>query len=436
MHKLTEQATKAVDQAELYWKRGHTISVEYENNRLQQITENDLSSVALRIIDAGKMGSTFAVSPDQEGLIEQAKAAAAHGDPTTFAFAPASPYAKVVASNATTAALTSEELVALCESVKGGITALRDDLPLFINAEAVRSELVIETTEGAEAHSATTGVSLSFGAPIKGAGMPVFKGIESVSPLSRPDELVTEFVEWYDWTERTSTPATGRLPVIFAPEASFLYLLPLWAGIEGNAVARKTSPLVDYIDQPIFSDKLTVIDDPLASGVASSRPFDDEGVPCQRRAIVENGILRGYLLDRRTAASLGEVSTGNAVRRDLFGGGTETTPNPWPISLSVEPGETSYREMIANLEEGLLVYFGMGFHSGNYPQGQFAVQAIGYHIKGGAVVGRLEKTMVSANIYEDFKQIRTVSSERGQAAGFLDVRAPYILVDSLQVAGV
>jgi len=435
MHRLIGHAKKTVDQAELYWKRGHAISVQYEDNRLQQITESDLSSVALRVIDDGKMGSTFAVSPDQEGLIKQAKTAAAHGDSATFEFAPAASYRELVASSAKTAALTSQDLVTLCESVKDGITALRDDLPLFINAEAVRSELVIETTQGAEASTTATAVSLGFGAPIKGAGMLVFKGIESISPFSCPDDLVAEFAEWYGWTEKTSTPTTGRLPVIFAPEASFLYLLPLWAGIEGNAIEKRTSPLVDRVGQPLFSDKLIVTDDPLAPGVASSRPFDDEGVPCQRRAIVERGILRGYLFDRRTAALLGETSTGNAVKRELFDGGTETTPSPWPISLSVEPGEISYREMIAGLEEGLLIYFGMGFHSGNYPQGQFAVQAIGYHIRGGTVVGRLEKTMVSANIYEDFKRIRSISRERGRAAGFLDVTAPYVLVDAVQVAG-
>lgn len=165
------------------------------------------------------------------------------------------------------------------------------------------------------------------------------------------------------------------------------------------------------------------------------RPFDDEGIPCCRRAIVDRGVLNGYFLDQRTAAALGETSTGNAVKRELFDGGTETKPSPWPIRLSVSPGRIPYRNMIAEIEEGLLVYFGMGFHSGNYPQGQFAVQAVGFHIVNGSVVGRLDNTMISTNIYEDFKAIRGVSAERGPAVGFLDVVAPYVLVDSMQVAG-
>lgn len=435
MHRLIEQAKNAVDQAELYWKRTHAISVSFENNRLQEITENELSSVAVRVIEGGKLGATSAISPDQDGLIEHAKSAAAYGQPATFAFAPAADYAQVEASSQDAARLKSEDLVDLCESVKAEIEKERDDLPLFVGAEVSREELTIQTTEGADANHRSTTVDVAFGAPIHGAGMPVFKSRSSVSPQTRPDDLVAEFLEWYGWTEKTSTPSTGRLPVIFAPSASFLYLLPLWAGLEGNAIEKKTSPVVGRAGEAILSEKLTIVEDALEAGAAGARPFDDEGVPCQRRALVDKGTLGGYLYDLQTAAAAGASSTGNAVKRELFGGGTETAPSPWPVRLVVENGPTPCREMIGGIEEGLLLYHGMGFHSGNYPQGQFSIQAVGFHIKNGTVVGRLEKTMVAANIYEDLKNIRSVSTEDGPSIGFLNVRAPYILVDSLQVAG-
>jgi len=435
MHEIIGQAKKTVDQAELYWNRNHKISVRYENGRLQQIAENDLSSVAVRVIDGGRMGSTFAVSPDQPGLIEQAKAAAAHGDPATFSFAPAADYPSVDGYDASTGHLTSDELVALAESTVAAIREKRGDLSLLVDAEMEHRELVIETTEGAEGRFEASDVVLSFGAPIKGAGMGIYKWLGSVAPLSRPDALIDEFVEWYGWTETTSTPSTGRLPVIFAPEASFLYLLPLWAGVEGNAVEKKTSPLVDRVGDRILSERLTIVDDPTAPAKLSSRPFDDEGVPCQRRAFVENGVLNGYLLDQRTASALGRASTGNAVKRELFVDGTETKPSPWPIRITVDAGETPYQKMIEGLDEGLLVYYGLGFHSGNYPQGKFSVQATGFHIVDGEVVGRLENTMISADVYEDFRHVRAVSAERGPALAFLDVTAPYVLVDSIQVAG-
>jgi PmbA protein len=249
--------------------------------------------------------------------------------------------------------------------------------------------------------------------------------------------LIEEFDEWYGWTAEASTPLTGRMPVVFAPEAAFLYLLPLWAGLAGGAIVKGTSPLVGRLGERILSERLTILDDPLRPEDPSSRPFDDEGVPCQRRALVDHGVLSGYLLDLATAQALGTLSTGNAVKRELFGRGTETPANPWPIQFVVEPGAPSIREMIAGLDEGLLITGGLGFHSGNYPQGQFAVQAMGFHIRKGRVIGRLDKTMISADIYADFSNVRSISSE--QRPGYTGLLgggiAPYVLVDSIQVSG-
>jgi len=435
MHKFIEQARSAVDQAELYWKRTHSITASYENNQLQEIAENDLSSVAVRVIHEGKLGSTFAVSPDQEGLVDQAKTAATHGDQATFSFAPQADYPSVEGSNPDTVGLSSENLVALCESTIDAIRTKRDDLALSVEAEVETQSLVVETTEGATGSFESAETLVSIGAPIKGAGIGVYKWGGSTRPLSTPQHLVEEFVEWYGWTEKTSTPKTGRLPVLFAPESSFLYLLPLWAGLEGGAVEKKTSPLTERLGEQILSDHLTVLEDPISPGSFGARPFDDEGVPCRKTAVVESGVLKSFLLDQRTASALGQSSTGNAAKRELFSGGTETKPSPWPIRWQITAGELPYREIIAGLDEALLIYFGMGFHSGNYPQGQFSIQAIGFHIKGGKVIGRLDNTMVSANIYEDFKNVRAVSSETGPALGFLNVLAPYVLVDSVQVAG-
>ena len=77
----------------------------------------------------------------------------------------------------------------------------------------------------------------------------------------------------------------------------------------------------------------------------------------------------------------------------------------------------------------------MGFHSGNYPQGQFAVQGIGFHIRNGKIQGRLERTMVAGNIYQDFLDAQP-SRERREVEGLGGAMlAPYLLVDALDIAG-
>jgi len=377
------------------------------------------------------------VSPEQPGLIEGARQAARFGDEAGFSFAEEADYEGVENYDPQSAKLKSDDLVGICEMVKEKIGQARPDIPLFIVASALTCELVIETTHGAAGRDTSTRVTLGFGAPIKGAGIGVYRSTASVSPVDVDPELVDQFLEWYGWTAVKSTPKTGRLPVILTPDAAYLFLLPLAAGLSGDAIEKGTSPLIGRIGERILSERLTVIDDPLRDRDPGARPFDDEGVPCQRRVLVEEGILRDYVIDLRTGAALGRRSTGNGLKRELFGGGTETRPNPWPVNLTVEPGETPYRDMISSLDEGLLITGGMGFHSGNYPQGDFAVQAIGFHIKNGKVIGRLDRTMISANIYKDFKNVRSVSRERRMTyTGMLPAGLiPYILIDSLRVAG-
>ncbi len=437
MHPLIESAKGTVDQAELYWRRRHTISALYQNYRLQQVEENDLSSVALRVIEDGRLGSTYGVFPEAETLLDDARAAARYGDGATFSFAPTADYPSVRTYDDRTAGATSQDLVDLCEAVKERIHKELPDIPLIIRGQVDTSHLLVESTEGAGDELRATNYTIGFGAPFRGVGTAIIKGQRSISPFEVDEALVDEFVEWYRWGDDTSTPSTGRLPVILAPEAAFLFLLPLLMGVSGDLVSKKTSPLVGKVGQPILSEKLTVLDDPLADGDPSARPFDDEGVPCATQAIVENGVLKDYIVDLRSGAALQRPSNGHGFKEALFGGGSETPPTPWFANPVIGAGEESWRDLLSGLKEGLLITNGMGFHSGNYPQGQFAVQAVGYHIVGGKVIGRLDKTMISGNIYEDLRKVRAVSRERRRAfSGLRSVgMAPYVLVDSLQVAG-
>jgi PmbA protein len=437
MHPLIETAKETVDQAELYWSRRHAVNVLYQNYRLQQVEENDLSAVALRVIEDGRLGSSYGDFPEGDRLLDDARAAARYGDPATFSFAPTAEYPSVRTFDDRTAALTSRDLVDLCEAIKKRVHKELPDIPLIIRCQAETSHLLVESTEGAGGELRTTDYALVFGAPFRGVGTAIIKGQRSISPLDVDEGLVDEFVEWYRWGDDTSTPSTGRLPAILAPEAAFLVLLPLLMGVSGDLVSKKTSPLVDKIGQPILSEKLTVLDDPLADGEPNARPFDDEGVPCATHKIVEDGVLKDYIVDLQSGAALGRPSNGHGFKAALFGGGTETSPTPWFANPIIEAGEASWRDLVSGLKEGLLITNGMGFHSGNYPQGQFAVQAVGYHIVGGKVVGRLDKTMISGNIYENLSNVRAVSREQRRSfAGLLSAGlAPYILVDSLQVAG-
>jgi len=436
MHPTIENAKRTVDQAELYWNRSHSIAVRYENYRLQQVTENDVSETSLRVIKDGKIGSAYAVFPDQEGFLDNAITGAEYGDPAQLSFAGSADYPDLPSYDEDTAQLQSAELIEVCETIKSKLQKQLPDVALGIGADRAKTELTIQTSNGADAKAKSTEAGYYFGAPFQGAGTGVYKFQSSIAPPLVSDRLLDEFVEWYRWGNHTSTPSTGRLPVILVPQAAFLMMMPLLAGVSGDAVWKKTSPLTSRVGEQILSEKLTIHDNPLLAGNTDARTFDDEGVPCGKHVIVEDGVLKDFLFDQRMGAAMDRQSTGNGFKRTMFGSGNETAINPWFCCPTIEPGDTSWRDLVKGIKEGLLITGGMGFHSGNYPQGQFAVQAVGFHIVNGSVVGRLDKTMISGNIYKDCQKIGAISSETGPCGGFLPLgEAPYILIDSLQVAG-
>lgn len=436
MHPIISKAARVTDQAELYWNRTNSVEVRYEDCRLQEVKEAKLSEAALRVIANGKMGSAYAVFPDQPDFLDNAVTGAEFGDPVGYSFAGPATYPQLDNYEPVTADLTSADLIDICETIKAKLESQLPDVALGISASRHLTDLAIQTTRGAKASARSSRLSYSFSAPFKGAGISLYDFRSSVGAPVISDEMVEQFVTWYRRGNQTSTPRTGRLPVILAPHVMFLMLMPLLAGVNGEAIWKGTSPLVDRLGEKILSDKLTIHDDPLLASSTDARAFDDEGIACAKHTIVDQGILKDYVVDQRVGAALNRPSTGNGFKRALFGGGNETAITPWFCCPTVEPGDVSWHEMVKDLKEGLLITDSMGFHSANYAQGNFAVQAVGFHIVNGAVVGRLDKTMISGNIYDDCQHIAAVSRELGPGSGFLPLgQAPYLMIDSLQVAG-
>ena len=365
MHPIIERANSAVDQAELYWNRAHSIAVRYENCRLQQVMENDVSETSLRAIKDGKIGSAYAVFPDQEGLLDNAIAGAKYGDPVQFSFTGSADYPDLVSYDENAARLQSSDLIELCETIKTKLQRQLPDVALGIGANRVKTKLVVQTSNNANAEADSTSAGYYFGAPFHGAGIGVFKFESGIARPVVNDRLLDEFVEWYNWGAQTSTPSTGRLPVILTPQAAFLMMMPLLAGVSGDAVWKQTSPLAPRIGEHILSEKLTIHDNPLLAGSTDARAFDDEGVPCAKRVIVENGVLKNFIFDQRIGAVMGRPSSANGFKRTMFGSGNETAINPWFCCPTIEPGDTSWRDLMKGIKEGLLITGGMGFHSGN-----------------------------------------------------------------------
>jgi PmbA protein len=218
---------------------------------------------------------------------------------------------------------------------------------------------------------------------------------------------------------------TARVPVVFDPMVSTSILEHIFEGINGDAVYRGASFLAGKLGEKIAGDNLTVIDDGTIPGGFGTSPFDGEGIPTRRTVVIENGVLKSYLLNTYTAKKLGLQTTANASR------GLAGTPGIGPGNYFLQPGQKSAKELIANIKEGLYVteFLGQGV---NLVTGDYSRGASGLWISNGELGYPVEEITVAGNLKDLFFNISEIASDlefRGSVA------APTIRVDGLTVGG-
>ena len=218
------------------------------------------------------------------------------------------------------------------------------------------------------------------------------------------------------------------MPVLFAPTGTLALGLPLSQGLNGKEVYKGTSPMAGKIGEKLFDEKVTILDDGTIDGKFASASYDDEGVPRRRNMLIEKGVLKNFIYDLKTAAQSGVESTGNASR------GLFNPPEPSFTNLVIQPGQTPLKDILAGIDEGILVEDLLGIGQGNIISGAFSNPlALAFKIEKGEIVGRVKDLSIAGNIYDLLKNVSAVSKEAQWV--YSTFYAPYILIPEMNVAG-
>lgn len=218
---------------------------------------------------------------------------------------------------------------------------------------------------------------------------------------------------------------TAQMPVVFDPMVSSSLLDHIFEGVNGDSVYRGASFLAGKLGEKIAGVNVNVIDDGTLVGGFGTSPFDGEGIPTRRTVVVENGVLKSYLLNTYTAKKLGMQTTGNAAR------GLAGTPGIGPGNYFLQPGTKTPQEIIGGIKEGLYVTEFLG-HGANLVTGDYSRGASGMWISGGEFAYPVEEITVAGNLKEMFFNISEIGNDlefRGSMA------APTVRVDGLIVGG-
>ncbi|MGC4096601.1 MAG: metallopeptidase TldD-related protein [Nitrospira sp.] len=219
--------------------------------------------------------------------------------------------------------------------------------------------------------------------------------------------------------------ATCRVPVIFDPEVAGSLLSHLCSALSGYALYKGASFLIGQLGQEIAPDFVTIYDDGRMPGGLGTRPFDGEGLPTRKQAVVERGRLTSYLLDTYSGKKLGLPSTGNAARS------IGESPSAGPTNFYMVPGTTRPEDILASVKQGLyvtdLIGFGINMVTGDYSRG-----ASGFWIENGELAYPVEEITIASNLKQMYSTIETIGSDlvfRGRIA------SPTVKIAEMMVAG-
>lgn len=186
---------------------------------------------------------------------------------------------------------------------------------------------------------------------------------------------------------------------------------------QSKNIFLKESVFTNHFNKQIFSDKISIIED--SQNGINNKNFDNEGTIKKYQTIVKNGVFVKELNNLEYANITKKEPTGNADGVN---------------NLFIEPGTTTYEEMIKKLNNGIIIDEAYGFHAGvDKKTGVISVQAEGILVENGKLTKGLNMIILSTNIFEVFKNVCEVGNDLTKE--YLSVTAPSLLLENITIAG-
>jgi PmbA protein len=435
---LLDEASNSVEEAELYEVHRSRLPVSFSGGSLESVKALNTMGRALRVIDEGHIGfSTTTDVADSQTLIQNASQAASFGDPVPFQFPDSHPEKIVECFDPQVVELDADTLIALGEAVIERIKEYDPGLNVEVSLERSVDRVRLLNTMGLNLQEQRTSFQIVVQAirAVEGDIQIMYdiassRRAEDVDGLAVADKVVQRL----RWAETPARVTSSTLPVVFKGMGVLPLLLPLMYGLSGRSVYMGSSPLGERLGEQVFDPRITLVDDGRLDFAGRTGSFDDEGIPTRTKVLIEDGVVRQFLYDLKTAGRTGEQTTGNGFKAGLFGGGFQQLPNVSPSTWVLAPGDRSVEEILGELDEALLVEQVIGLGQGNVMAGEFSNNvSVGFLMRRGELVGRVKNTMIAGNVYELLKDNLIALGRRPEwVYGVLS--APAIVVEGVGIA--
>jgi PmbA protein len=446
---LSETARRAVEaaqgagagEAEAYASRDSGREVRVHGGEVESLSAATQSGIGVRAWIGHRVGYAYGTDLSEAGveaIAARAAAAAAVADEDGFAAPPAPAGFEAIAglSDPGLAAASAERVAELALAVER--TALAAD-PRVAGVE----QAVYADSADRVAIASSTGVAGEFetsscfaylqalaegdGARETGLGFGLGRGPDDLDPEAIGAEGAARALAMIG----AGKPASRSCPVVLAPTVAASFVGLIGGGLGAGAVQRGRSPFAERLGEEVASGAFVLHDDGRDPGGSNSAPFDGEGVPRRRTALIEGGRLQAFLFDTYTANRGGSASTGSAARS-----GYRSLPSVSTSNLIVAAGELSEEQLLAEAGDGVYVNDVAGLHSGVNPvTGVFSVGASGLAIRDGALAEPLREFTIAGDLVSLLGAVRAAGAEPRWVPFGGSVSTPPLLIGEMAISG-
>jgi PmbA protein len=428
-------------EAEAYVSEESGREVRVHGGEVESLTAATQSGIGVRAWIGGRVGYAYGTDLSTTGvaaIAARAAEAAAVADEDEFALPPRPAPVEALPglSDPAVAAWSTAQAAELALTVER--TALAAD-PRVVGVETVvyadaaqrvaiaSSAGVAGEYESSDCFAYLQALAEGDGGRETGLGFGLARGPDDLDP----EAIGAEGAERATAMIGASKPASRSCPVVLDPTVAASFAGLIGGALSAAAVQRGRSPFAGRLDEQLASEALMLHDDGRDPGGSASAPFDGEGSPRRRTALIEGGRLRAFLYDTYTANREGGASTGNAARH-----GYRSQPSVSASNLIVAPGSPSFAELLAGAGEGVLVTDVAGLHSGVNPvTGVFSVGASGRAIRNGELAEPLREFTIAGDLVSMLGSIRAAGAEARWVPFGGSISTPALLIGALAVSG-
>lgn len=443
--------SSGADFAELYGEVTRSNAIFMVDGKIDRVNDNLLSGVGIRAFRGTQ--TVFASTSDvsAEGLMKCARAVAqAMGEmkdaPSVVlrervcqnihpvSVVPTSVEARVRAELLRSGCFAAKEYHEKISQVSGNLVGV-DHSILVANSEGLyTTDRHVRTRMGISAVASDAGINQSGShAPGAGVGLELFDTVlpADIGREAARQAMVNLGADYCPAGQMTVAIENGFGGVIFHEACGH--------SLEATSVAIGASQMAGKLGQQIANPKVTAIDDGTIPSAWGSVNIDDEGTPTQRNVLIENGVLKSYMIDRLGSRRMGMPMTGNARRQGYTFEATSRMTNTY-----IANGEDRNEDIIASMENGLYCRK-MGGGSVNPLTGAFNFAVTeGYMVRNGKICEAVRGAVLIGTGSEILQNIDMVGQNLERAQGMCgsasgsvptDVGQPLIRVSTITVGG-